>query len=908
MRLAHDAVLASWPRASEAAQASREFYRVRAEVEDALRRWRESGQPKDRLIQPGVPLAEAEKLVEDFARELPPELIGFISASRHQARARQRLIAASAMFFFLLAVIATSVGIWAYRAQQQAIAQRTRAETSYAAARQTVEGLIFNIVGGLNNVEGMRTDALAKILDTARQTVEKLATNYPDDLALQRSRASMLHNFGLIYMRGGDFTRALPVALEALAMYRKLVPADPANAQWQRELASTLFTISILRRQVEGDYRAALQSAEENVAIRRRLADPDKLQYQADLAEALSEQQNIQVSIGDMEGARKSIDESLAIYRRLVAQFPGNADWQRGLADSLNGLALLLDSAGDFEGASKLETEALATLQKLDPGDLAYTGAQREYADSQDRIGDLQLQKGNMEAAHKSYEKSLVVRQRLAKQDPEDWRYQDDIAISLRKIGDWKLRTGDRTGAYKSYQDGIEARRQLVAHDPANISEQDSLAGDLDNLAKLQIGGGDLAAALKTYQESIEIKRKIAAGSPSSGLLQTGLGLGLKSLADLQLRMGDQVGARASLAEMVEILRRESNRDASAMSRGAFTIALREYGKLLQDMGDMDGAHKAFDESVSTSRELSADFPDQKIWAYNLAMALDDMGDFEIATKDIAGALKTNEEELAVLYRLTAADPDNADYRTLLWGCLDQIGDLAFALGENGRARDAWEQAVAVIRRALAMHDPLANEQNLATRLANLPLSTAKPGGSMTPAKSIANFFKSFAGTWTRSLPRKAGRAYSQLRCRISVISSLRWVPPETARTAFEESRDIRRKLLADQPSDVNLQADLGATYERLGNVLISQGKLDNSLAAYRNSLEIWKGLLAQDSGNAQWQQKLSGSLGSLAYLYVLARNFFTALEVFGSGHFAHARSHCGLHEPRPCLDVSRTH
>jgi hypothetical protein len=47
LRLAHDAVLASWPKAASAAQASREFYRVRGEVEDALRRWQEHGQTKD---------------------------------------------------------------------------------------------------------------------------------------------------------------------------------------------------------------------------------------------------------------------------------------------------------------------------------------------------------------------------------------------------------------------------------------------------------------------------------------------------------------------------------------------------------------------------------------------------------------------------------------------------------------------------------------------------------------------------------------------------------------------------------------------------------------------------------------------------------------------------------------------
>ena len=113
VRLAHDAVLASWPRASEAAQASREFYRVRADVEDALRRWQEHGRPKDRLIQPGVPLAEAEKLVADFGAELPVELTSFVTASRNRARVRQRLVAAAAIFFFILAVAATATGYWA---------------------------------------------------------------------------------------------------------------------------------------------------------------------------------------------------------------------------------------------------------------------------------------------------------------------------------------------------------------------------------------------------------------------------------------------------------------------------------------------------------------------------------------------------------------------------------------------------------------------------------------------------------------------------------------------------------------------------------------------------------------------------------------------------------------------------
>ena len=139
LRLAHDAVLVSWPKAASAAQASREFYRVRAEVEDALRRWQEHGEPKDRLIQRGVPLAEAEKLVADFGRELPVDLTAYVSASRNRARAFQRLVAALAMVFFALAVAATAAGVWAYRAQQQAVAERDRATRNFKLAQKTAE-------------------------------------------------------------------------------------------------------------------------------------------------------------------------------------------------------------------------------------------------------------------------------------------------------------------------------------------------------------------------------------------------------------------------------------------------------------------------------------------------------------------------------------------------------------------------------------------------------------------------------------------------------------------------------------------------------------------------------------------------------------------------------------------------
>jgi len=71
---------------AEQIAADENFYRIRDEVAAAERRWRDSGKPEDRLIAPGLPLAEAESLVRDFKEELPEELFAYVEASGAEKR------------------------------------------------------------------------------------------------------------------------------------------------------------------------------------------------------------------------------------------------------------------------------------------------------------------------------------------------------------------------------------------------------------------------------------------------------------------------------------------------------------------------------------------------------------------------------------------------------------------------------------------------------------------------------------------------------------------------------------------------------------------------------------------------------------------------------------------------------
>ena len=237
VRLAHDAVLVSWPRASEAAQASRDFYRVRAEVEDALRRWQEHGRPKDRLIQPGVPLAEAEKLVADFGAELPVELTSFVATSRNRARVRQRLVAAAAIFFFVLAVVAAGTGYWA-------VVERGRTAQALATITETGDDLVREL-GTERFISNLPSDLRDALLDRAFQGYDRAIQLDPKNAVAYRSR-------GVAYASKGELNRSI----QSLDRAIQLAPKD-APSYLGRGLAY----------ESKGDYDRAIQDFNQAIQL-----------------------------------------------------------------------------------------------------------------------------------------------------------------------------------------------------------------------------------------------------------------------------------------------------------------------------------------------------------------------------------------------------------------------------------------------------------------------------------------------------------------------------------------------------------------------------------------------------------------------------------------------------------------
>jgi tetratricopeptide (TPR) repeat protein len=103
------------------------------------------------------------------------------------------------------------------------------------------------------------------------------------------------------------------------------------------------------------------------------------------------------------------------------------------------------------------------------------------------------------------------------------------------------------------------------------------------------------------------------------------------------------------------------------------------------------------------------------------------------------------------------------------------------------------------------------------------------------------------------------------------------------ALASFRASLALRQRLARSAPTNLALQRDLSVVTNNVGNMLALQGELKEALEYFRVALAIRKDLITRDSRNRQWQQDLQISadrLGALAYKFVLARDFVTALAV----------------------------
>ena len=181
---------------------------------------------------------------------------------------------------------------------------------------------------------------------------------------------------------------------------------------------------------------------------------------------------------------------------------------------------------------------------------------------------------------------------------------------------------------------------------------------------------------------------------------------------------------------------------------------------------------------------------------------------------DSEGALDAAERARNILHSLLSQDPNNNQWQHDLSVCYERIGDSELAMGRQREALDAYQEALKG-RRQLAENNP-----------------------------DNAGFQRELAVSYV-----KLGDA---------LVVGSRF---DDARTAYEQSLAIEKKAtdldLLGQ-SGQEWRHDLSISYERLGDLMAAQNRLDDAIAAYRESLNIRHNLTVDEAGNSSWQRDLS--------------------------------------------------
>ena len=94
----------------------------------------------------------------------------------------------------------------------------------------------------------------------------------------------------------------------------------------------------------------------------------------------------------------------------------------------------------------------------------------------------------------------------------------------------------------------------------------------------------------------------------------------------------------------------------------------------------------------------------------------------------------------------------------------------------------------------------------------------------------------------------------------------------EEALRTYEESLAIRKSLAEKDPSNAVWKRGLCSSLEKTGNALMQLGKVDEAQKAYQEALQIRKTLAEQDASNISARNDLSTVLEKLGDVYSLAR------------------------------------
>ena len=533
VRVSHDALLRTWPRAQKLLAAAGDYIRLRERLRPHWEEWRSN----KALLPPSPLLSEAAQSLPALeVEEDTAPLAKFVRASRDadkQARRRRTMVWSLVTVCLAIAVVkndnsaqkaetqrvlaveekdrADKNAVDAEQQKNAATTAATRSERNFIAALNAVTTLVSDIAQGLRD-RGLPTHTVGQILAMSDQALDELERVAPDDDRVRRLRLLALGETARTFLRAGALPEALDAGQKLLAFAQTLVNAAPEDSERKRDLAVGYSQLG------------------------------DVWQAQNDVTRALA-----------AYGAAKGI------FAELAASDPGNPERLLDASIGASKIGDVLMGQRELIGAFGAYNESLKFAEQLSDSDPANPDWQRRRARAHRHMGDVLLELEGPALAHVQFQLSAKLTVHLAQAYPEQKDLQRDLSMLFRAFGRLATREERFDQALDFSRKGLEATKRLTLADPGDGVLQNDLANahaDVGDLLLLQ-PTRNLPAAISEFQESLKAAELGATAAPSNALWQRMLFVSLERLATSLAEAGPNEDACAMakrLAEQAEII------------------------------------------------------------------------------------------------------------------------------------------------------------------------------------------------------------------------------------------------------------------------------------------------------------------------------------------------------------------
>ncbi|MCC7348604.1 MAG: tetratricopeptide repeat protein, partial [Variibacter sp.] len=597
LRLAHEAVLRTWARARDIVAEHREFFRIRAEVIAAQRRFarqraERGGRGANAFLLPrGVPLAEAESIRQKFAGELAPDLVAFIDLSGRGARRRQRLMTAATVIF---AVMAVGAGLAAWMATRS----ETRASRNFDLAIAQSDALVSKISEELKDLAVSR-DALRRVLVAIERQFEEIARINPDHPRLLLSRARMLTAFADNYLDLGETAEAVSRSEECVSITRKLVARLPHDVSMAAGLGHCLERLGTAMRD-RGRMDESIAAYQESLQVRRKVAAlaPDNLGFHRDLSDGLRNLGYALVMVGRNDESLASLQESVAIARRLAAGSPDDAVSLRLLADSLNTYAITLSQLGRREQALANYQESMRLARRLIQLDGGNTTWKRYLSNILANSSVELVALNRRPEALEVLQESLSLRRALVALDPGNMTWQRELSYILVENASLLALLDRKPEALAAYRESVAIVRRLIEIDAGNVAWKNELRRKLPPIAQILVTLGNREEAITLLREAIALWRDAVSFNRADTVQSFELAYLANHLGNLLFELKQYDEALVSYTEAVQAMRR-------VLAAGPEDLDNRKYlATMVGNLGRALFRLNRREESVTALREV----------------------------------------------------------------------------------------------------------------------------------------------------------------------------------------------------------------------------------------------------------------------------------------------------------------